>query len=589
MQQDSRVFLGALGLSVTLAACSTLPQPFRYSARLSTQTAFVAAEVSQIRGLQMRGEVSVSTKDKASLRRTFEKLIEEEWSEHDDGTERAYKLFGLLPEDMDLRSFLLDLYSGQIAGYYDPKQGEFFVIETAADGTEEKTSEVIKNFVIAHELVHALQDQHFDLESIQGEFKSENDRGLAAAAVMEGDATLTGFDHLLWQRVGWPATLSDPAGRGTVALLAGLGERLGMSGDTPEARQLREAPDVIRTELLFAYLQGMAFISAIQAEFGREGVDAVFQDLPDSSEQILHPERYLDRRDRPATIHLGEPPRHWEPVFSETLGMLTMQVLLREHLGRRAARAAKGWDGDRYVVWETPEGVALGWVTVWDRPHRARCFERTYRRLLERKLGDEGGFAIVRRDRVVVAVEGARAIELEAAAERLLESRIERPAEADPESWLVRSLLWPLSTRRLDRVRETSALGGNLFRLRHHERGHQFSFLRGLLGRSERNPDRRQLSTAAGLIWTSADSNHDYHSWGLIPLIDFHSRRVTTERHAEFGLVRLPFLGALFAVRRGTGFTSTELLRGLLLRIQWGPRVRRGGRVRLLMLPIPGL
>jgi hypothetical protein len=405
---------------------------------------------------------------------------------------------------------------------------------------------VLRNFVIAHELVHALQDQHFDLEAIQKRFKRQNDRGLASVAVMEGDATLAAFDHLLWQRVGWPLTLAAPAGRRVVAVVSALGERFGVVGDTPEAQQLRDAP--------------------------------------------AHPERYIDRRDRPATVHLAEPPAGWEPVFEESLGMLTTRVLLREHLGRRAARAAEGWDGDRYVVWESPTGAVLGWLTVWDRPHQARRFMRTYRRLLRRKLGDAQPFAIRQRGYVVAAVEGGAPGEVEAAASRLLASRIEHPADDwPPESGFERWLRWPLSFRQLDQVFEVACLGGHLFRLRDHDRGHQLSLLDGWLGRSERSPDRRGLSTAGGLIWVSADRNQAYRAGGLTPLFDFQTRAVGPEQHAEFGLVRLPFLGPVLSFRREAGLTRLSLLRGLVLRIQWGPGQRPGSRVRVLLIPIPGL
>ncbi len=559
-----------------------------HTASLELRAAAVAAELSQIRGLDLKQAVPVGVKDKLGLREAYGAAFEREWTDHDDGTERAYKLFGLLPEEMNLKPYLLDFYSEQVAGYYDPRQGEFFVVQPAADS--EPQPELVRSFILAHELVHALQDQFFDLEDIIDRFKRENDRGLATVAVMEGDAMLAASDHLIWQRTGWPTSLATPVGRGMVSVLSSLGDGLGVAGDTPEARQLRDAPSVVRSELLFAYLKGMRFISAIRAEFGWAGVDAVFRDLPDSTEQLLHPERYIDRRDRPSTLRLAEAPSDWKPVFSETLGMLTTRILLEEYLGRWAPRAAEGWEGDRYVVWETPNGVVLGWLTLWDTAYQAWRFERTYRRLLGRKLGAGQPFAVVREGLMVAAVEGGAPNEAEAAAARLLQSRVERsPDDAPPESLLRRWLRWPLSARRLDRVFEVALLGGHLMRLRIHGDGHQLSLLWGWLGRSERSPDRRQLSTALGLLWASSDRNHAYRAGGLWPLVDLHTRDSDPERQLDFALARLPVLGALFSFQRGAGLKRADLLRGLVLRVQWGPPVWRGHRVRLLMLPIPGL
>ncbi len=590
LRQDGSRLLACLATLLSLNACSTLPQSPPTTSSLELRAEAIATELSQIRGLGLKQPVPVGLKDKRGLRDAYHTAIEREWSDHDDGTERAYKLFGLLPEEMMLKSYLLDLYSAQVAGYYDPREGEFFVVEAEEGDSAEQQPELVRSFVLAHELVHALQDQFFDLEAIIDSFKRENDRGLATVAVMEGDAMLTASDHLLWQRAGWPTSLASPVGRRAVGLLSGLADGFGVAGDTPEARQLRDAPSVVRSELLFAYLQGMRFISAIRAEFGWTGVDAVLRDLPDSTEQILHPERYVDRRDRPATLHLADPPPGWTPAFSETLGMLTTRVLLQEYLGRWAARAAEGWEGDRYVVWDTPNGVALGWLTLWDTGFQAWRFERTYRRLLRRKLPEGQAFAVVRRGPAVAAVEGGSAAEVKAAAVRLLQSRVERsPDDAPAESMLRRWLRWPLSLRRLDRVSELALLGGHLMRLRMHSGGHQLSLLRGWLGRSERTPDRRQLSAALGLLWASSDRNHAYSAGGIWPLLDLHTRDFGSERQADFALLRLPLLGALFSLQRGAGMTRAELLRGLVLRVQWGPQLRRGHRVRLLMLPIPGL
>jgi len=586
--QGPRDLLICSAMFLSLAACSTLPQSPRHTTDLKASAEAIARELAQIRGLDLKAAVPVGIKDKSGLRSAYQQAIERDWTDHDDGTERAYKLFGLVPDEMDLKSYLLELYSLQVAGYYDPRKEEFFVVEASAPGEEQP--EVVRSFILAHELVHALQDQHFDLERIQDRLKRHNDRALASLAVIEGDGMLAACDHLFWRRAGWPLSLASPSGRSMVALLTGLGETLGVGGDTPEAKQLRDAPAVIRSELLFAYLQGMAFVAGVRAEFGWEGVDALFRDPPDSTEQILHPERYTDCRDRPATLRLPEPLFGWKAVFSETLGMLDLRVLLRERLGGRAERAAQGWEGDRYVVWKTPNGVALGWLTLWEHPYQARRFARTYRRALERKLPHGPPFAIVRRGPLVAAVEGGSATQAQAAASLLLESRVERPADdCRPESLLARASLWPLSLRRLDRVFEVKLLGGHLFRLRAHAGGHQLSLLHGWLGRSERSPDRRRFSLAAGLLWTAGDRNHAYHAGGLTPLTDFHTREVGSERQADFGLARLPFLGPLLSLERGAGMTRASLLRGLVLRIQWGRWLRSGQRVRVLMIPIPGL
>ena len=204
MHQGLGAFLVGFGTLLSLAACSTLPQTPQRTDSLEARADAIALGLSQIRGLGLKETVPVGIKDKSGLRDAYQEVIEREWTEHDDGTERAYKLFGLLPEEMNLKSYLLDLYSAQVAGYYDPRKGEFFVVETSEDDSAEEEPEVLRSFVLAHELVHALQDQNFDLEEIHDRLKLENDRGLASVAVIEGDAMLAASE-----RGESPLALSD--------------------------------------------------------------------------------------------------------------------------------------------------------------------------------------------------------------------------------------------------------------------------------------------------------------------------------------------------------------------------------------------
>src|ERR671920_2461688 len=103
------------------------------------------------------------------------------------GLETTYKLFGLLPDTLQLRSLLLDLYTEQVAGYYDPDSATLFGV-VGADPSQLR-------LVLAHEMVHALQGKYLPLDSILHE-TTNNDRLTAAQAILEGQATLASIDVL---------------------------------------------------------------------------------------------------------------------------------------------------------------------------------------------------------------------------------------------------------------------------------------------------------------------------------------------------------------------------------------------------------
>lgn len=553
LQGELSTPLCAGAAALLCAACTLLPAQAPPPDSLEESVALYGKEVAALRDLSIEREVPAGVQSEEELRASMRTLLEEEWGPEDDESERAYKLFGLIPPSMDLQSYLIDLYTAQVAGYYDPKSKRFYI--RTGDGAAPE-NEASGAFVIAHEFTHALQDQHFDLLALDESLKTRGDQALAVQALTEGDAMLAGIDHFLWQ-AGVPMSAVSPLGRTLLSVIGSSASGL-PSGDDPQSKQLRDAPPVLRENLTFPYVDGMAFSAALRSEFGQAALDRAFaEDVPDSSEQIFHPERYIDRRDRPVAITLAAPPEGYTATSDQTLGMLDLRVMLESYLG--SARAAEGWDGDRYVIWQAEGADVLAWVSAWDREGQARRFERAYLRLLERKRGD-GRFAVARRGLVVAAVEGIDAERAAAEAERLLESRIERaPDDRVPLALWQRALRFPLAFERLDRVRQLSVLGGSLIQLRFHEGGHLFELASGLALASERTPDRSSFSTLAGLIWASSDRTHDYRAATFPILFSFHSR----DQRSVFELLDLGLLPAVFSVRTDGGQVRLALL-GLL-------------------------
>jgi hypothetical protein len=186
---------------------------------------------------------------------------------------------------------------------------------------------------------------------------------------------------------------------------------------SPEGAKMRAIPPFLLENLMFPYTQGAEFVQKMQRERGWARIGQAFNDPPSSTEQILHPEKfYGDQRDEPMELLLpdfasafGEGAKV-EELYENTLGEFNVVLLLRA-LGANkaaAAKAAAGWDGDRFEGFETEDGrVVLVWLTTWDSEAEAQEFEAAYRKA----LGATPARHLERRGVEVLLVGGANAQE----------------------------------------------------------------------------------------------------------------------------------------------------------------------------------
>lgn len=282
-----------------------------------------------------------------------------------NGSQAALRLFGLIPPTLDLRSTLTSLLTEQIAGFYDPDSSALFVV---ADVEPQQL-----RIVMAHELVHALQDQYAKLDSMITQ-RHQNDRRSAAQAVLEGQATLVQMFVMMPEQN--PDTL--PLG------LFWKSRQLLSSQQGPQMQQFSHAPLWIRETMLFPYLGGADFIVWYRRKyFGRSVLDS----MPHSTEQVLHPERYA-AHDEPTTMTFasGEPD---SVRFEDGLGEFETRLLLQQFLGSEseATNMATGWDGDRYQVLGA-NSDALVWYSVWDDVAAANRFTAGLQRAWAKRRSD---------------------------------------------------------------------------------------------------------------------------------------------------------------------------------------------------------
>ncbi|MGH7460419.1 MAG: hypothetical protein ACREMA_05245 [Longimicrobiales bacterium] len=349
--------------------------PGASSAELDAIVDSVMPRLQSLAGLPLRSEVSIELQSRDSLRKFVETQMDKDFpAEELNGLRTTYVTLGLLPADIDLRKLMLDLLGEQVVGYYDPATKKLFVME----GTPR---ELLRS-TVAHELVHALQDQHANLDSLTARSRG-NDRQTAAQAAIEGHATLVMIALAAEEQYGGrfdPRTLPDIS----QIIRPGIEQN-------DQLPVFRRAPRILRETLLFPYVAGAGLVHKLWIRPLETGVGDPFPApvgprLPQSTEQVMHPEsRFMVKRDEPTELGF-EGADSARVVRENTLGELETSIWLSEHLGANAARLAQGWDGDRYRLLRTSsEGHALVWYSVWDTEAAADGFADAARRVAQKR------------------------------------------------------------------------------------------------------------------------------------------------------------------------------------------------------------
>ena len=329
----------------------------------------ILQQMAVLRELPVKRPVAMEVATRQQIVSYVDSRIREEMKDEElAGQEAALKRLGLIPVEMDMRKFLLDLYGEQVAGYYDPFKQKFF-IAAWMDAMSQAP-------IMAHELTHALQDQHFNLKPFLTPIAENSDATSARQAVVEGDAVISMF-----------AYLSNSSSVST----AGVGERLRSAMSSPLYPVFSGAPPYFQEALFFPYADGADFVSRLKGTGSFKPVTGIYKDLPRSSEQILHPEKYTTKRDDPTPVALPMKLDGWTQVHNDVLGELVFRVMMAGFLDvDRAETIAEGWDGDRYRAFQKKKGAGYAGTmivlrTAWDSPEDAKEFFEGYAAIVPEK------------------------------------------------------------------------------------------------------------------------------------------------------------------------------------------------------------
>ncbi len=298
--------------------------------------------------------------------------------------DRSLKAFALVPAEMNVQEVMVNLLTEEVGGFYNPRSKEMFLIledprkrsflsklfqRPEFDAEEQRTT-------LAHEMTHALADQHFDLVGLDDLVSGNDDMATAISGLVEGEATLVMMAEMGDEGIQEGELSMSPEEYDAVfTMMSGMMPLLG-------GRTMRSAPPIFRRTLIFPYHKGTVFVASLTQDGGWEAVDKAFLSPPISTEQILHPEKYLGaERDNPTAVELpqlDEPlaGSGWKNLGENTLGELQIDILLSGQ--PETQEACEGWDGDRYAVLEHDDGrIGLAWFTTWDSAADARQFAAT--------------------------------------------------------------------------------------------------------------------------------------------------------------------------------------------------------------------
>ncbi len=408
----------ALLLALSAAAWADTPEEMLVRAREAVPI------VERIRDRKFKNPVTMKVLTDKEVRKRFVEGFDEELPvEEAAGFEAAYARLGLIPDDMDLRAFLIELHVSEVAAFYDEKKRELCLIESMKDDPEDDGEVKWSDMVAVHELTHALQDQFHGLEAIDKNplVDEDGDVAFSLGCVVEGEATLVMF-----------ARYYEASGLGLPGpeALATIADSM-MSG-AEEGSKMAEAPRYLRESLVSPYALGLRFVAEVQEKDGWAGVGELFTRIPASSEMVLHPSKYLsDDRDYPMEMLVpdlsSDLPKGFKEVARDSLGEFGTRIRLQELESSdfAAETAAEGWDGDVFVAWNDgeKEHTVVAWTTTWDSEGDARQFFYALRDGLVKRHGVAksevprgvdayawkttiGGVAVEMRGRDVISIEG---------------------------------------------------------------------------------------------------------------------------------------------------------------------------------------
>ncbi|MCA9597634.1 MAG: hypothetical protein KC776_30185 [Myxococcales bacterium] len=355
---------GGLLLAVVLVACTGRRGARAPEVNPAQDVAQLQREVSAIRGLSERRPARISVDDPKSFARALELKAQRDAIPPTAEDTVGFSLaFDFPPPGARQGSSADDVIGEQVVGFYDRTDNSIHVRgDSYADDPDEA------RLVLAHELAHSLQVQNLPMPPL-AEAK-DSDTRLASMAVLEGDAMLVMLAHAAYR---YRVPLSRALARAAVAASDEALERYLRANKADQ--MLKNAPPMMRERLMFPYMRGLTFVGDLWRAGGFELVNRMFAHPPSTTEQVIHPEKYLAGEGAVA-VDPPAAPEGYERLVTGRVGELATRVILSRCVDKnQAATAAAGWGGDAFSIVKSASGPGLLWATTWDDEREAQEFE----------------------------------------------------------------------------------------------------------------------------------------------------------------------------------------------------------------------
>lgn len=363
----------------------------------------IVAGIQMLRELKFKSKVPISylTPDQVALRIKAE-IKRQKLSGSLALEAKAGAMLGLYPPNFDLAEVSVGMLKRQIAGFYDPRKKDLVIVESPlAKGVNITRVQKLETVnVVAHELTHGLQDQHFNIGATLEQAKNDDDRSVAMRAVIEGDATLAGFGFI--------------AGRMDDEVLNVFVKHI-PDMDKEFAEKSQDVPLGVREPFIFQYEYGARFVAEAYHRDGWKGVDALYAHPPQTSQQIMNPWMYFDRSTPRPEVHLAGYEKvlaGWKQAEVSTFGELLLRVIIRSTLGKDSAYVAlaNAWAGDSAVILVKGESVTILWMVAFTNDESAATFADAYGIALDKINGGHTAHRVERNGREVFVMTGEGAI-----------------------------------------------------------------------------------------------------------------------------------------------------------------------------------
>lgn len=338
------------------------PQPtsIAVSPQVQQEIADIEKDEIQVRGLQPKGNVAETFINSSQMHDNLVKDLNTSYSpaQAKSDANELWLLRLINNRSLDLYQLQIDLLSEQVLGYYDPKAKDLFVLSNNGGDLSPLSRETL-----AHEFTHAMQDQHYDLNKLLPDNSKDDDRSIAVRSLVEGDATLAGLEYA--------------KGFFTQAQI----QQFLNESNASSSSVLDNAPAYIRDSLLFPYDSGSSFVQALMQNGGYSAVNKALADPPVSSEQVMHPDKYLSTpRDQPVQVPL--PPltstlgAGWTMGAYGTTGEFDAKEMLQANGASDPAGGADGWGGGSYAFYQNGDNVLVYEKTTWDSTAELKQFQQ---------------------------------------------------------------------------------------------------------------------------------------------------------------------------------------------------------------------